>query len=151
MMGPLFGTIVAVAFAHTAEVQTWRLVVSREDGKHIEQILRHLLALGHVAGFSVRSGEDDLFEAFVGGLRSQVGDLAVDVCLAAGESSAGPQPSFLMPVWAFDHVVEGAPAATARLLGLDLELVATPNLDEELGAYLPGRFGRWLIHARPLF
>jgi hypothetical protein len=151
MMAPRFETIVAVAFAHTAEVRAWRVVVSREDGERIERTLRHFVALGHVACFSVRSSGDDSFEGFVGELRSRVGDLTVDVCLAAGESSAAPQPSFLMPVWAFDHLVEGAPAATTRLLGLDLELVATPNLDEEIGAYLPGRAGSWLIHARPLF
>lgn len=151
MIAPRFETIVGVAFANTAEVRGWRVMATREDGEHIKRTLRNLVHLGHVASFSVRSGGGGSFEDLVGELRSRVGDLQVDICLAAGEPSIDPPPSFLMPIWAFDHVIEGAPASTGRLLGLNLELIATPSFDEEFGAHLPGHSGRWLIRARPMF
>ena len=144
-------TIVAVAFAWTAEVQAWEVAMTREEGEDVERTLRNLFDLGHVVGFSVRPMKEASFESLIADLGARLGALTVGACLGPGVPPLNLEPSFLMPVWAFDHVVGCAPASTARFLGLDLELIATLSPDEELGAYLPGRTGRWLIHARPLF
>ncbi len=145
-------SLIAVAFAHTATVQAWRLNMSREEGERIEHTLCNLLGLGHVAGFSIRRISGDTMEDFVHQLRLRVGSVVLDACHEALEASIGPPPAFLMPVWGFDHAIGGLPAATGRLLGLDLRLIATPSPDEELGAHLPGgREGLWLIHAGPMF
>lgn len=144
-------SIVAVAFAHTAEVQAWRLTMSREEGEHIERTLCNLLDLGHVAGFSVRDIERGTVAELVEQLRLRVGGVVLDACHDALEAPISPSPAFLMPVWSFDHAIGGSPAATGRLLGFDVELIATPSSDEERGAHLPGHSGLWLIHAGPLF
>lgn len=144
-------SLIAVAFAHTAEVHAWRLNMSREEGERIERTLCDLLDLGHVAGFSIRHISDDTMADVIQQLRMRIGDVALHACHEDLEEPIRPTPAFLMPVWGFDHVIGDLPAATGRLLGLELELIATPSPDEELGAYLPGRPGRWLIHAHPLF
>jgi hypothetical protein len=143
--------IVAVAFAHTAEVLAWKAAVTGEERELIRCTLRNLFDLGHVASFSVRSGGSVAADNIVDELRSRIGGLTVDACSVAPVSRHHILPAFLMPVWPFDHKVEGALVATGRLLGLDLDLVATSSPDEETGAHLPGRAGRWLIHARPMF
>lgn len=143
-------SVVAVVLAHTAEVQTWHLTISKEEREDIKRTLRNLLDLGHVAGFSVDPSRDASVQDFVDDLRSRIGSLSVDACREAQEAPMDVPPASLMLVWGFDHAIEGAPASTGRLLGLELELIATPSADEELGAHLPGRVGRWLIHARPL-
>ncbi|GAA3716044.1 hypothetical protein GCM10022268_25750 [Sphingomonas cynarae] len=152
MMDPRLDITVAMASAHTAEVQAWRLAATREQRELIEATLHNLFDLGHVVAFSVcpDGGTIDTL-ALVDEFRLRFGGAAVDSCLATSGHQVGPSPSFLMPVWAFDHAVGGAPAATGRLLGLELELIARPGADEETGAHLPGRTGRWLIHARPMF
>ena len=150
MTGTLIETLVAVAFAHTAEVHAWRVTMSREEGEHIERTLRNLLDLGHVAAFSVRHSNAGAVSNLVEQLRSRVGGMVLDACIEATEAPRTPLPAFLMPVWSFDHAIGGLPAATGHLLGLDIELIASPSSDEEVGALLPGRVGLWLIHAQPL-
>ncbi len=152
MTGARLHIIVSMAFAHTADVQAWLLAATREERELVERTLRNLFDLGHLAGFSVRPADSGIRPlALIDGLRTRFGGLTVDACLAASSPPIGLSPSFLMPVWAFDYVVDHAPAATGRLLGSDLELIATPSHDEERGAHLPGRAGRWMIHARPMF
>jgi hypothetical protein len=143
---------VAVAFSSGADVATWRVSMTREHVEQLRRTLASLVELGHVAAFRIGS------ERPIGRceLLRQLGERCGRAIVAAAESS-GPEhdkraePAFLMPVYAFDHELAGSPAATAHLLGLDLELIATPSPDEEVGAYLPGRPGRWLIWARPMF
>ncbi len=142
--------IVAVAFAHTAEVKAWPVLVIREERELIGRTLDNLLELGHIAAFSIEPMVQLQYVELIERLRSCCGLAVVDACIAAPRYESATAPAFLMPVWAFDHQADGREATTARLLGLDLELVAAPSLDEELGAHLPGRNGRWLIHARPL-
>jgi hypothetical protein len=143
--------VVAVALAHTAEVQAWQLTVSREEREGIEGTLRNLLDAGHVAAFSVRPVGGATVEEFVDHLRSRIGSVVVDACRDATEGPVDRAPAFLMPVWGFDQAIGGLPVATGRLLGLDLDLIATPSPDQEQGAHLPGHDGRWLIHAGPMF
>lgn len=144
-------TLVAVAFAHPAKVDACRLYMSREEGEHIERTLCNLLDLGHIVAFTVQHIGGGTTAEPIEQLRLRVGREVLDACQDAPKAPTRPSPAFLMPIWGFDHEFEGSPAATGRLLGLDLELIATPSSDEELGAYLPGRDGRWLIHASPMF
>lgn len=152
MMDSRLHVTVAIAFAHTAEVRAWRLTLTREQRELIDATLRSLFDLGHVAAFSVcpDGGTIDA-PALVNEFRLRFGSSTVDACVVKSGSPISPLPSFLMPIWAFDHVVDGAPTATGRLLGSEMELIATPCPDEEQGAHLPGRAGCWLVHARPLF
>ncbi len=152
MTVPRTHVVVSAAFAHTADVQAWQVAVTREERERIERTMRNLFELGHLAAFSVQPRESGIHpQALIAEFRTRFGAVAVDSCLAESAFPISPSPSFLMPIWAFDHVVDGAPAATGRLLGSEMELIATPCPDEEQGAHLPGRSGRWLIHARPLF
>ncbi|MBP2512667.1 hypothetical protein [Sphingomonas sp. PvP018] len=144
-------SIIAIAFAHSAEVQAWRLAITRRERKHINCTLLNLRNLGHVASFSIQDIGGGTVQDFAVELRSLIGSLPFDGSRDTRNVAASPAPAFLMPVWRFDHVVRGLPASTACLLGLDLELIASPSFDEELGAHLPGHNGRWLIHAHPMF
>ena len=144
-------SIIAIAFAHSAEVQAWRLTITRKEREHIDCTLLNLRNLGHVASFSIRDIGCGTVQDFAAELRSRIGSLPVEACCNAGKAAVGPAPAFLMPVWRFDHAVRGLPASTGCLLGLDLELIATPSVDDEFGAHLPGHNGRWLIRARPMF
>lgn len=150
MSTPRLLVIVAIAFAHTAEVSAWQTSVTREERELIERTLRNLSDLGQVASFSVQSGGSVAVDSIVDDLRMRLGGITVDACSSAPAPREYEPPAFLMPVWPFDYLVNGAPTTTSLLLGCDLELTATPSPDEELGAHLPGRVGRWLIHARPL-
>jgi hypothetical protein len=142
--------IIAFSFAHTAQVRAWPMSVSREERELIGRTLSNLLELGHIAAFSIEPIDELLSIELIDRLRSHCGKAVVNACIAAPRHESATAPVFLMPVWAFDHQADGRVATTARLLGLDLELFADPSLDEDLGAHLPGRNGRWLIHARPL-
>jgi hypothetical protein len=141
-------TIVAVALTHTAEVRAWKANVTEEREAVIRRTLRNLLDLGHVASFSVRADDDCESDDVVAEFRTLLGGFVVDACSTAPEPRDDVPPAFLMPVWSFNHLVEGLPSASGRLLGLELELIATPSPDEELGTCLPGHVGRWLILAR---
>lgn len=151
MSKPLSQIIVAVAFACSGEVLAWTAVACGEERELIRCTLSNLLDLGHVASFSIRSGVSATVNDIVDELRSRIGCQTVDACSASPVPCNDAPPAFLVSVWPFDHLVGDAPAATARLLGLDLELIATPSSDDELGAHLPGRDGLWLVHASPMF
>lgn len=141
---------VAIALAHSGELISFRVSASRAQQARLQQALSHLLNLGHVAAFSIRPAEDAAWHTLLEQLCARCGSFVVGACIDPPAPPIAITPSFLMPVWAFDHEVGGLPASTGQLLGLDLELIATPSGDEEHGAHLPGRNGRWLIHARPL-
>ncbi len=144
--------MIVVAAAHTATIHAWQLQATREEREAIEGVLSNLIWLGHLAAFRVHPGGDAATpQTLIEELRLLFGASTVDACFATPPNRIAPSPAFLMPVWAFDHAADGAPASTGRLLGADLELIATPSHDEEQGAHLPGRIGRWLIHARPMF
>lgn len=143
--------LVAVAFARGGDVVAHEAGLCAADAERLKHLVAGLAALGHVASYSISSAGTTASGAdLVDVLRRRLGSLAVDAVLAAGPALPEPSPGFLAPVWPFDHELGGMPASTARFCGLDLELIATPSPDEELGARLPGREGRWLVHARPL-
>jgi hypothetical protein len=144
-------THVAVAFSHTGEVISWRLPLSRPVAERLQNALVHLLNLGHVANFSIQNAADSTWSELLEDLGGRCGSGVLSACIDPPVRPSLTAPAFLMPVWAFDHEVHGSPAATAQLLGIYLELIATRSADEEHGAYLPGRNGLWLIHARPMF
>ncbi len=151
MSTPRCATVVAIAFAQSAEVQAWHMAISGEEGEDICRTLGNLFDLGHIAGFSIRPVGDCSFGSLIADLETRLGAVTVGACLKAAGPSAHVRPAFLVPVWPFDHEIGGRPGSTGRFLGLDLELIATPSPDEELGAHLPGRDGLWLIHAGPMF
>jgi hypothetical protein len=142
---------IAVAFTRSAKVVTWRAPLSNEQVQLLERCLANLLDLGHVAAFDIGADHQAGWTELIKELRSRCGELAVEACLSATVCREQVRPAFLMPVWAFDHEIDGAPASTAQFLGLDLEMIATPSPYEELGVHLPGHAGRWQIHARPMF
>lgn len=141
---------VALAFASGADLMVWRVSLGGGQCGKLERILQALHDLSHLAAYRIGCVEPADWTALIEALRQRVGDLVLDVLRDDDPYCAGPAPAFLMPVWPFDHEVQGRPASTGRLLGLDLQLLATPTLDQEVGAYLPGRDGLWLIHAQPL-
>lgn len=141
---------VALAFANGADLVTWRVSLDHGQRLKLECMLGALRDLGHLAAFRICAAEPADWPGFIKALRQRVGDLVLDVLSDGDPSRSGPPPAFLMPVWPFDHEVEGRLASTGRLLGLDLQLTATPTLDQEFGAHLPGCDGLWLIHAQPL-
>lgn len=79
MIETCFESLIAVAFAHTAEVQAWRLTLSREEGEDMKRTLCNLLDLGHIAGFSVRLNSGGTMASFVEQLRLRVGSVALGV------------------------------------------------------------------------
>lgn len=141
--------IVAVCFSRGADLVVWRVGLDDDQRRRLEGALLGLLELGSVAAFVVEVDRSCGWDDLISVLGGRVGQYAVDACLASPPPRS-PRPAFMVPVWPFDHEIGGAPASTAQFLGLDLELIAAPSPDEELGAYLPARDGRWLIHARPL-
>lgn len=142
--------LVAVCFASGADVAVWRVRMEEEQHKRLTAVLTTLLALGHVATFVIDEERHCGWQQLVNGIADRIGGHVLDACMESSPPRL-PMPAFVMPVWPFDHEIGATPASTAQFLGLDLELTATPSSDEELGAFLPGRSGRWLIHARPLF
>ncbi len=151
MRAPRTAVTVTVAFAHTGEVCAWQTFLTKERGEAIDRTLYNLLDVGHVAAFSIEPTLKIIrWSELMAHLRSRCGVETFQACVAAPPCRS-EAPAFLMQVWPFDHEIAGAPASTGRLLGLDLELIATPSPDEERGVYLPTRDGLWLIHARPLF
>lgn len=142
--------VVSVALSRSAEILTFLMHVRREEREEIDQILHNLADLGHVATFNITDSVLRTRSELQQALRSRFGDVVVTACSKPGAWRAEVRPAFLMPVWAFDHVLDGQLASTGRFLGLDLELVALSTSSEEAGVTLPGQEGRWLIYARPL-
>jgi len=141
---------VAVAQSYGADVTTYEAHLCTGDVRDIEQLLTGLVALGHVAAFSI-SPAGSAFDkpALIQALRERW-SFVVDSLIAESQSRSEATPVFLMPVWAFDHEQSGLPASSARFLHLDLEVIATPTADEERGVSLPGYTGAWVVHARPV-
>lgn len=150
MIAETTSCVVTVAFAQSGEVAAWRSALERDEVERLTQTLGHMAELGAIASFAIVSDASASFTDVVDQLRHLCGALMVDACLTALSPPRWTRPAFLMPVWAFDHESDGKPASTGHLLGLDLEVTATPSCDEEWGAVLPGRAGRWLIEARPI-
>ena len=141
---------VAFCLSRGATLHVHDASLTTTEAGEIGGVLAWLARQGHVACFTIQppapAGEGR--EGVLAALRRALGDLTVDADLAAEPPPPEPEPAFLVPVWAFDHEVGGQPATTANFLGLDLELVASPSPDEEVGFALPVRLGLWLVRAR---
>ena len=142
--------LVAVCFSDGADVAVWRVEMDDEQRRRLTAVLTTLITIGHVAAFAIDEERHCSWLQLVDGIAGRVGEFVIDACTASSPPEM-PMPAFVMPIWPFDHEIGEAPAATAQFLGLDLEVTAIPSSDEELGVSLPGRGGRWLIHARPMF
>lgn len=142
--------LVAVALSCGAHILLYEVDLTEAEAKRLEGLLRGLAEFGHVASFAInRAGPRMNGSTVLDAFRARW-DFVVDAVLAADQAHHNPLPAYLMPVWPFDHEREGRPASTARFLHLDLEVIATPTLDEEHGVSLPGRTGQWVLHARPI-
>ncbi len=142
---------VALSLCQGATVTAHEVDLSPAEADELAGLFAWLVRQGQVACAAVQPasamlGLQEMLEA----LRQTLGGLVVDANLAAGSPPQEPAPAFLLPVWPFDHDLGGQPASTGVFLGLDLELVASPSPDEEVGFPLPGRAGLWVVHARPL-
>lgn len=151
MIATTSSCVVTVAFAQIGKVAGWRATMTRDEVERLTQTLGHMAELGALASFAIEDDASLLFTDVVDQLRRHCGPLMVEACLNAPSLPRWTRPALLMPVWAFDHEIDGRPASTGQLLGVDLELVAIPSPDEESGAILPGRDGRWLIEAHTMF
>jgi hypothetical protein len=131
---------VSVAFASGADIQAWVAFMSPADRESVETVLAWLTKLGHVAAFSLLSvccSSDG--ETVVTGARTRLGDILIDSVVGCDQPVADPAPSFLIPVWDFEDDDAGYPTATARFLGLDVELSALPSDHDEVGFTIFGR------------
>jgi hypothetical protein len=151
MSAPSTSYLVTAAFAGSGEVTAWRVTMAMEQVERLTQTLGHMADLGTIASFGIVPDAPLSHVDVLDQLRRRCGGLLVDACLDSVVPSRWLQPAFLMPIWPFDHEIDGRPASTGQLLGLDLELNATPSPGEERGAILPGRIGRWLIDAHTMF
>ena len=150
-MSSLFNRyMIAVALSSGANIALYEAELTEREVDRLEGLLSGLAQLGHVAAFAVDRAYAPLGGAAVVDALRQRWDFAVDAVLAGGQTPRAPLAAYLMPVWPFDHERGGWPASTARFLHLDLEVIATPSADEELGVCLPRRSGHWLVHARPI-
>lgn len=142
--------LVAVALSCGANILLYEVDLNDAETMRLEGLLRGLAEIGHVASFAIDRPRSRMNEATVLDAFRARWDSVVDAVLGAGQAHHNPLPAYLLPVWSFDHEWEGCPASTARFLHLDLEVIATPTADEELGVCLPGRAGHWVVHARPI-
>ncbi len=143
--------LITVAFAGGGDVTAWRVAMVMDQVDQLTRTLGHMAELGTIASFAMVPDDPSSPVVVLDQLRQRCGSMLVDACLDASVPTRWVQPAFLMPVWAFNHEIDGRPASTGQLLGLDLELIATPSPDEERGMILQGRDGRWLIEARTMF
>jgi hypothetical protein len=145
------GHTLSVAFCN-GEVASFGLATSDADRVRLCTLLDGLRQLGKVAAWCAAPPADALsFGQMVDALAQRFGRMVVDAVLAAPEMRPEPQPAWLLPVGAFDHTVGPAPAASARLFGLDLVTVALPSASEERGVRLPDRDGLWLVYVLPSY
>lgn len=115
------------------------------------RLLEHLRSLGRVACYSIKPAPPVITSAgVIEALCARVGRRVVEALDAVAEATIEPEPAYVLPVFPFDHEIDGMPASTARFGCLDLEVIATPSSDEETGVELRGRDGLWLVLARPL-
>ncbi len=143
--------LIVAAFGGSGDVTAWHVTMAMDQVERLTQTLGHMADLGTVASFAIVPDAPLSPVGLLDQLRRRCGGLLVDACLDPVVPPRWLQPAFLMPVWPFDHEIDGRPASTGQLLGLDLELIATRSPDEERGAILPGRIGRWLIEAHTMF
>ena len=143
--------VVAFASALGAEV-TCRIVnLATREVDELLDLFAWLRHQGSVVAYSVQPASGSIGAGRLHALlRELFGDLLIDVCLRADPIEEEVVPAFLIPVWPFDHELEGMPASTASFLGLNLELRATPSEIEAEGCFLPGRPGLWMVSARPI-
>ncbi len=151
MNAPSTSYLVTAALAGSGEVTAWRVTMVMDQVERLTQTLGHMADLGTIASFAIVPDAPLSPVGLLDQLRRRCGSQLVDACLDSVVPPRWLQPAFLMPVWPFDHEIDCRPASTGQLLGLDLELVAIPSPDEERGATLPGRIGRWLIEAHTMF
>lgn len=151
MNAPSTPYLVTAAFARNGEVMAWRVMMAMDQVERLRRTLGHMAQLGALASFAIVPNAPSSPADVLDQLRDRCGSLLVDACRDAMVPPRWSQPAFLMAVWAFDHEIDGRPASTGQLLGVDLELVAIPSPDEDSGAILPGRDGRWLIEAHTMF
>jgi hypothetical protein len=142
--------LIAVALSYGANIVLFEAELAEADAKRIKHLLSGLADLGHVASFTIDRPHAPMDEAAILDAFRHRWDFVVDAVLATDQTHRHPLPAYLMPVWPFDHEWEGRPASTARFLHLDLEVIANPTADEEIGVSLPGRTGCWVVHARPI-
>lgn len=143
--------LVSVAHSLGGDIAAFTADLSVGQVDRLNSLLVGLCTLGHVAAFSIVMADTTRVVAdVVQGFRDRFGSIVIDALLTAEPAQAVANHAFLLPVWPFDHELNGLPASTARFLSLDLELIANPSSDEEEGTPLPGRPGLWMIYARPI-
>lgn len=143
--------LVALAFAREANLLSANVDLDDDDVTQLRSLCMWLAHQGELAGFEILPNTQALdLAAFRARIAEQVGELLVEACTALRQPREVTPPSSLMLVWSFDHQIDGKPASTGRLFGLDLELIADPSPSDDEGASIPGLPGRWLIHARAL-
>jgi hypothetical protein len=144
--------VVSIAFTNGADLLALIALLTPSEVNQLDGVLQTLVSFGVVAAFSVATSKParpmlDTIDT----LRARCGPLTVDAALRAGKPRFEPAATYLLPAWPFDHDRGGWPASTAKFLSLDLELLAFPSPDEEVGITIPGRAGQWLVRARALF
>lgn len=143
--------VVAVAHACGGDIATFLTTATRTEIGKLERTLQGLADLGYVAAYAVEAvGSTESLAHLFEALSNRVGRIVLEAVMGALPSGGTVPHAYLVPVWPFDHHLNGHPASTARLLGLDLEVLATPSPDEEQGVSLPGRHRLWIVHARPI-
>ncbi|MCA0358285.1 MAG: hypothetical protein LCH78_15800 [Proteobacteria bacterium] len=143
--------VVAFASALGAEVTCRTVDLAPREVDELLDLFAWLRHQGSIVAFSIQPANGRMCAARMHTLLRQLFDgLLIDVCLKADPIEDEVAPAFLVPVWPFDHELEGMPASTAKFLGLELELRATPSDVVEEGCLLPGRPGLWMVSARPI-
>lgn len=143
--------VLALAFARGADIEVMDIDLTPSEADQLGHLCAWLSKQGDLAAFTLSTTPARITQTgALGAIRQRLGSLTVDACLASGPRPNAPSPAFLMPVWAFDHLLGDLPASTANFLGLDLEVVAPPSEDPEVGAAIPGLPGLRLLHIRPV-
>lgn len=143
--------LVAFATSLGAEVSCSTVDLAPREVDELADLFAWLRHQGSIVAFSIRPAPGSIGSVGLHTLlRELFGDLLIDVCLAADPIEDDVPPAFLAPFWSFDHQRDGKLASTAKFLGLNLEVFATPSDVEEEGCFLPGLPGLWMISARPI-
>lgn len=143
--------LVTFAASLGAEVTCKVVDLVAKEADELRDLFAWLRHLGCVAAFSIRPAEGSIGSPVLHFLlREAFGDLLIDAGMGPGPIRERPEPAFLIPVWPFDHELDGMPASVGNFLGLDLEILAMPAESEEDGCFLPGLPGTWMVSARPI-
>jgi hypothetical protein len=136
---------VAAAFARGGDVASWAVSLNPEEMQQVELLLGWLFKLGHLAAYAIPSGSSaHTMESFLDAFRARLGAIVVEATLGCALLAPEPAPAYLVPVWPFDHERYGAPASTARFLGVDVPVAARRPAEEEDGFEIEEREGLWL-------